>query len=215
VFVVPAFNEAATITRVVSLLLPLGDIFVVDDCSSDETGSVALNAGATLILRCEQNRGYDGALDCGFKAAFAKGYSYFVTCDADGQHPISAIENACKILTSDSGIQLVMGVRKSFQRPAEAIFSIFTRLFYGISDPLSGLKGYSRRALGTNGAFGSYPSVGTELALRVAKHKRKFREFSFDVLPRLDKPRFGSRFKANFRIILAMVRWFSWYQFKK
>lgn len=58
--IIPAFNEAATIGDTLASLnalhSPAAEILVVDDCSTDETGEIARQAGATVI-RPERNTG--------------------------------------------------------------------------------------------------------------------------------------------------------------
>jgi glycosyltransferase involved in cell wall biosynthesis len=68
--IVPAHNEDPTVGDVVSTLVA-ADVFegvlVVDDGSSDRTGEVAENAGAT-VLRLEKNRGKGGAMLAAYKS---------------------------------------------------------------------------------------------------------------------------------------------------
>ncbi len=84
--VIPAFNEAAGLPRVLSSLRDWqvrgAEIIVVDDGSTDETGDVARQAGARVI-RHRANKGYGAALKTGVRAA---GGDYIVTMDSDGQH---------------------------------------------------------------------------------------------------------------------------------
>jgi biofilm PGA synthesis N-glycosyltransferase PgaC len=57
---IPAYNEAATITDTIRSLwaqtIPLVEIIVVDDCSTDGTGEIARAAGATVV-RTPRNGG--------------------------------------------------------------------------------------------------------------------------------------------------------------
>src|SRR4051812_44719985 len=62
--VVPALNEALSIEKVVRGLLhqsslPLDEVIVVDNRSTDGTGEIARAAGATVIV--EPRRGYGAA----------------------------------------------------------------------------------------------------------------------------------------------------------
>ena len=62
--VIPAFNESATIAKIVEAVTKYGVPIVVDDGSTDNTGILASKAGASLVShRC--NHGYDTALDSG------------------------------------------------------------------------------------------------------------------------------------------------------
>jgi hypothetical protein len=90
VVVLPAFDEEATVGRVVRSMpetvdgmrvLPL----VVSDGSTDRTAAVAREAGA-LVTELPINRGGGLALRVGYEIALELGAKVVVTMDADGQH---------------------------------------------------------------------------------------------------------------------------------
>ena len=84
--VIPAFNESATIARVVSEVFESGfSCVVVDDGSNDSTALIAKQAGA-VVLSLPFNAGVGGALRCGFRYAVENDYLAVIQCDADGQH---------------------------------------------------------------------------------------------------------------------------------
>ncbi len=84
--VIPAFNESATIAKVVSEVFASGfSCVVVDDGSTDSTAHIAKQAGAA-VLSLPFNSGVGGALRCGFRYAVENGYQAVIQCDADGQH---------------------------------------------------------------------------------------------------------------------------------
>jgi len=90
---IPAFNEAATIGRVVSELRELYpglDVLVVDDGSIDGTHRRASAAGAT-VCRLPFNLGVGGAMRTAFKYALRNGYRVVVQIDGDGQHDPRAL----------------------------------------------------------------------------------------------------------------------------
>ncbi len=66
--IIPAFNEATTISGVITVALAsnLGEVCVVDDGSSDFTTKVAKQAGAQVIC-LEKNQGKGGAMVAGAK----------------------------------------------------------------------------------------------------------------------------------------------------
>jgi glycosyltransferase involved in cell wall biosynthesis len=88
--VLPSRNEARHISRVIQSLPELVDhVIVVDDCSEDGTGDVALScrdAGVTL-LRTSTNQGVGGATILGYRKAIELGSSVIVKMDGDGQMP--------------------------------------------------------------------------------------------------------------------------------
>jgi len=91
--VVPAYNESASIGRVVRALLDLQvQVLVVDDGSSDDTASIARREGAR-VLQLAVNLGVGSALRAGFRYAVRNGFTMVVQVDADGQHPIDELEN--------------------------------------------------------------------------------------------------------------------------
>jgi glycosyltransferase involved in cell wall biosynthesis len=85
IVVVPAFDEAATIERVVRGALAHAPVIVVDDGSSDATAAVARAAGAEAI-RHPRRLGKGQAIRTGLAAAASRGATSVVTLDGDGQH---------------------------------------------------------------------------------------------------------------------------------
>jgi glycosyltransferase involved in cell wall biosynthesis len=91
--VIAAYNEAPVIALVVSVLVQRGDsVLVIDDGSTDETGSIASAAGA-LVVTHPINLGQGAALQTGIEFALENGADYIVTFDADGQHRASDIDS--------------------------------------------------------------------------------------------------------------------------
>jgi glycosyltransferase involved in cell wall biosynthesis len=200
--VIPALNESQTIASVVSSISKYGAPIVVDDGSIDSTGAVAEKAGAVVVEHVF-NRGYDAALNSGVKKAFDSGFNYVVTLDADGQHDPRFIDRFLEEF--DKGSQLVVGKRPSRPRIAESVFAGYSNYFYGIDDPLCGMKGYSRALYESLGYVDSFQSIGTELAIYAAKEGFNVSQVSVEILQRQGKPRFGSGLRANLKILRAMI----------
>ena len=108
--IVPAWNEQASIAKVISELKARGfDVLVVDDGSTDKTSFIARQNDA-ITIRLPFNLGVGGALRCGFKYAVQHGYNAVVQCDADGQHPVDHIDSL--IATASQGnFHMVIGSR--------------------------------------------------------------------------------------------------------
>ena len=200
--VIPAFNEARTIAKVVSLCNVYGRSIVVDDGSSDATGDKAAAAGAAVV-RHGVNRGYDAALESGFQQAAKLGCKYVITIDADGQHDPTLLAKFCSLL--DAGADIVIGNRNKRPRLAELCFALLTQFLYGLKDPLCGLKGYRMSIYEKLGHFNSYNSIGTELALFAVSNGYRLEQVPIVVRNRVDKPRFGHSLSANCKILLAMA----------
>jgi hypothetical protein len=150
--VIPAYNEAETITSVIRELrqiAPEFDRVIVNDCSSDATGEVVTELGEKQ-LRLPCNLGYGQALQTGLKYALLRGYDIVVSMDADGQHRPEDVPRLVEAL-QESGADMVIGSRfcngSPYNTPlnrrlGQLLFSQLTRLLLGrrIYDTSSGFK---------------------------------------------------------------------------
>jgi glycosyltransferase involved in cell wall biosynthesis len=110
--VVPAFQAATSVGAVVARTLatvPAARVIVVDDGSTDGTGSVASAAGASVI-RHDANRGKGAALRSGVAEVATRQGSVIVTLDADGQHPPEEIPRLLAPI-AEGRADLVLGAR--------------------------------------------------------------------------------------------------------
>ncbi|MCX7121828.1 MAG: glycosyltransferase family 2 protein [Gammaproteobacteria bacterium] len=199
--IIPAFNEAMTIGKVVASILQYGVPIVIDDCSSDDTAKISESVGA-IVINHKINRGYDAALNSGFLEADKQGCLYAITFDADGQHHSELLEKYLQAF--EEGYDLVLGVRPGFARFAEKLFSYYAKIRFGILDPLCGMKGYNMKLYETLGHFDSYRSIGSELTFYAIKNKKSFIQIPVPISARVGKSRFGSIIKGNLKILRAM-----------
>jgi len=105
--VVPAFNEGESIGRVVTELRAAArwhDVLVIDDGSSDGTGSAAQDAGARVI-RHPYNKGNGASVKTAIRAATS---DWIAIVDADGQH---RPEDAVRLISHLGEYDLVVGAR--------------------------------------------------------------------------------------------------------
>src|SRR6266571_5830391 len=108
---VPAYNEASTVTEVVRKAREISNdyhVFVVDDGSNDGTSRLARESGAkvvTLPFHC----GGRWAMIIGYRIAILNRYKYLVKVDADGQHNVSDINRLLANLAQ--GADVVVGSR--------------------------------------------------------------------------------------------------------
>jgi glycosyltransferase involved in cell wall biosynthesis len=153
--VIPAFNESKVLAEViVDVKECFPNVVVVDDCSTDETGNLALSAGA-FVVRHPVNMGQGASLQTGIDLALQQGAQVIVTLDADGQHvPTDALDMIDRLIADD--LDVVLGSR--FKGAAEGISgqkkllltlaTWYTRLTTGLhlSDTHNGLRAISRKA---------------------------------------------------------------------
>lgn len=201
---IPALNEEKTILDVVKKSNFYGQSIVIDDGSTDMTKEIAKSAGA-IVFSHKKNLGYDDALNTGFEKALSLQYEYIITLDADGQHQPILLKKFIRLL--NDGCQLVLGVRNKKARFAEYLFGFLTKKKHGICDPLCGLKGYNRKVYELTGYFDSYKSIGTELMLKTVSNGLSFKQVFFQVKNRADKPRLGSIFFVNLKILRSLFIW--------
>ena len=108
--VIPAKNEAATVgtlVREILALCPGAEVLVVNDGSTDDTASVAADAGARVINQLN-SLGNGAAIKLGARKARGK---VLVFMDADGQHKPEDIPRLLRRI--DDGFDMVIGARAS------------------------------------------------------------------------------------------------------
>lgn len=155
IVIVPAYNEAATIGRVVEEVRARYPwVVVVDDGSHDDTSRRAREAGA-VVLRHAVNRGQGAALMTGIEYAHRRGASCVVTFDADGQHSAEDIPRLVEpIARGEAAIVLgsrFLGAAPEMPRGRRWLLRaavLFTRLFSGLklTDAHNGLRAFSAEA---------------------------------------------------------------------
>lgn len=200
--VIPAFNEAGAIAAVVAGACAFGQVIVVDDASTDATAQLAEGQGADVV-RQPRNAGYDAALSAGAARAKALGCDAFITMDADGQHDPGTI--ALFVERLRGGAAVVVGRRDRLQRFGEWAFAVVGRWRWRIPDPLCGMKLYRMSVYDDLGHFDSYQSIGTELALHAARRGLPIDNIPIQTRPRAGASRFGAGWRANKRILRALL----------
>jgi glycosyltransferase involved in cell wall biosynthesis len=182
--VVPAYNESATVGRVVEAIhrqAPSYDVLVVDDGSTDTTADVARAAGARVV-RLPYNLGIGGAVQAGFVFADEHGYQHMAQVDGDGQHDAAELRRLEEQMER-AGVDMVCGSRflsADHKYPAPLsrrtgihIFAFLLSRIVGqrVSDPTSGFRLYNRRAVGL--FAGDYPHDYPEVEAVLMLHHHR------------------------------------------
>jgi len=90
---IPAYNEAKTIGRVLGKIKAFGfEAVVIDDGSTDGTSRVAADAGA-IVIRHDINKGKGASLREGIRYILPRPYEAIIAMDGDGQHNPDEIHN--------------------------------------------------------------------------------------------------------------------------
>jgi glycosyltransferase involved in cell wall biosynthesis len=197
--VIPCRNEAATLGAVVAGACRFGDVFVIDDRSTDASREVAIAHGASVMASAKP--GYEGAIETGLARAFADGYAFVVTLDADGEHDPACIE--AFDLAFQRGAELVCGVRARPQRAAEYLVAAVGRRLFQIDDLLCGMKGYARPVVQTYFDSGLGLAINMTPAVLWRRAGGAHAQVAVTGRTRADAPRFGRALRANWAILRA------------
>jgi hypothetical protein len=186
--IVPAYNEALNIGRVVDELRvfdPSFAVVVISDGSSDRTAEVAAEHGAHVI-RLPFNLGIGGAVQTGFRYAWEHGYDLAVRCDGDGQHdPAELPKVLAPILAGAADICVgsrftgADGYRSSVTRRIgiRLLALVVSAIAHQrVTDTTSGFQALNRRALGL--FAGDYPHDYPEVEgmVMTIRHRLRLQE---------------------------------------
>ena len=195
--VIPAYNESATVSRIVQGVhqrAPFFDVVVVNDGSTDDTGALAHAAGAD-VLELPFNLGIGGAVQAGFVYAKENGYRYMTQVDGDGQHEPEEISTLLEAMAADPSLDVVCGSR--FLVPGEYLAPVSRRtgihLFafllsrivgQPVTDPTSGFRLYNRRAIELFAADYPHDYPEVEAVLMLHNHRLRMGEVPVRMLER-------------------------------
>jgi glycosyltransferase involved in cell wall biosynthesis len=175
--IVPTYNNDATLARILDETLQYtSQVIVVDDGSTDDTGSILSGYADIDILRLPENRGKGYALRTAFNHAIKRGYAYAITIDSDGQHMTSDFPAFLSLLETEREA-VIIGAR-NMDQSSVPVRSNFGRKFSnfwflvetGISlpDTQSGFRLYPLSVLKTLSLCGKKFELETEVLVRAA-----------------------------------------------
>lgn len=153
--IIPAYNEAENIERVVNNLIenyPQYDYVVINDGSKDKTLEICIKNGYHYI-DMPINAGLTCGVQTGMMYAYKNGYDYAVQFDGDGQHDPAFLE---KMIDAMSECDICIGSRfVTEKKPITArmigsrLIAAFLRITTGekITDPTSGMRMFNRATM--------------------------------------------------------------------
>ncbi|MFA5155397.1 MAG: glycosyltransferase family 2 protein [Patescibacteria group bacterium] len=209
--VIPAWNEAKNIAKVIADVRPyVQETIVVDDCSSDDTAALAGAAGA-VVLRHPINRGQGAALQTGNDYALAQGAEIIVHFDGDDQFRATEIP-AMTAPIADDRADIVFGSRFLGRQtnfpPLKRylimpLAKLFNRVFLGIqlSDPQCGFRAFNRRAATATKIMNREWAHNSEIQSNAFRAGLRIMELPVTVVYH----RFGLPLSAGFQVIKDLL----------
>lgn len=156
--IIPAYNEAENIERVVNNLIEnylQYDYVVVNDGSSDDTRKICAKKGYNF-LDLPINVGLAGAIRAGIRYANYHGYDYAVQIDGDGQHDPKYIKDMLEKMRSAQA-DIVIGSRFKEKKKPHSMRMLGSRIISGaiklttggknIEDVTSGMRLFNKRMI--------------------------------------------------------------------
>lgn len=106
--IIPAYNEEQSIKATVAKIQKTEyDYIVINDGSTDSTKTILEKNNINHINLCF-NLGIGGAVQTGYKYAYANNYDIAIQFDADGQHDINYLDNLIDPIKNNTA-DLVIG----------------------------------------------------------------------------------------------------------
>lgn len=200
---IPCYNEAVTIGNVVKDFrreLPDATIYVYDNNSSDQTATIARNAGA--VVRFEPRQGKGNVCRQMFRDIDAACY---LMVDGDDTYPASqAIEICAPILNNEAdmvvGDRLSNGTyakenKRAFHGFGNDLVRMMIKLIYGYTfdDVMTGYRAFSRPFVKTFPVLSNGFQIETELSIHAVDRRWRISDVPIDYR---DRPE-GSESKLN------------------
>lgn len=212
--VIPAFNEAKVISKVINEVKEqVNEVVVVDDGSIDNTAEVATNAGAK-VARHFLNRGQGAALQTGISFALNSGADIIVTFDADGQHVAGEIEQVVKPLLLGE-VDVVLGSRflnstnkiPFSRRTLLKLATLFTRFYTGlkVTDVHNGFRAFSRKAAELIQIKQDGMAHASEIVEEIKRHNLKFKEVGVTIKYTYYSLEKGQKLTNAFKIVWDLI----------
>ena len=208
--IIPAHNEEKRVGSVIKTVKKyVKNVVVVDDGSKDDTGKVANNAGAFVLVHI-LNLGKGAAAKTGCDYALKKGAEKIILIDADGQHNPDEIP---KFLEALKEADIVFGYRKIGKgmpfvfRMGNRFLSKAVRWLFGIKlkDTQCGYRAFRADVyLKIRWRARDY-GMESEMIANVGKKHLRYKEIPIETLY-LDRYK-GTTILDGVKIALNLIKW--------
>lgn len=218
---VPCFNEAATIARVVGdfrRAIPEATVYVFDNNSTDGTGGLAREAGAVVISEKKQGKGHVVA------AMLEKvDADYFVMVDGDDTYPADRVRDLLQPVV-DGRADMVVGIRKATDTAAayrpfhvfgnRLVVTMVNKIFGArLTDIMSGYRAFNRE-IAENLPVCAYGfDIETEMTVQCLYHRWVIHEVpvEYGVRPEGSESKLNT-FQDGLRVIFKILSLFRSYK---
>lgn len=218
---VPCYNEAATVTKVVQDFrreLPESVVYVFDNNSNDDTAELARRAGATVIREKKQGKGHVVA------AMLEKvDADFYVMVDGDDTYPADRVRDLLAPVMAEDA-DMVVGLRRAVdQAAAYRRFHVFgnwlvrtmINAIFGsrMQDIMSGYRAFTREVASNMPVIAYGFDVETEMTLQCLYRRWIVREIPVEYRER--PPGSVSKlntFQDGFRVIFRILNVFRSYK---
>jgi glycosyltransferase involved in cell wall biosynthesis len=214
-FLIPAFNEEATIGEVLARIVKLdleAQVIVVDDGSSDATAEIAEAAGATVVRQRNQGKG------AAIRAAIplVEG-DIAVIQDADMEYDPAEVPGLIEPIVSGSA-DVVFGSRLSGGRPQRAylfwhlvgnrFLSLLTNVLFNttLSDMETGYKAFRTEILSSLDLRENRFGIEPEITGKICKRKLRIYELPISYYGRGYAEGKKITWRDGFRAVWVLLR---------
>ncbi len=218
---IPCYNEAATISRVVTAFRtadPTVTVYVYDNDSTDDTGRIAAEAGAVVVRESRRGKGF--VIRSMFRDINADCY---VMVDGDDTYPAEDALAMCRYVVSGDA-DMVIGDRLSSTYFAEnrrqfhsfgnrLVRFLVNRIFSSdVHDIMTGCRCFSRRFVKSFPVLSGGFEIETEMTIHALDKNFLIREVPVAYRDRVEGESKVSTFSDGLRVLMTIFELFRDYR---
>ncbi len=215
---IPCYNEASAIAKVVTdfkKVLPDADVYVYDNNSTDNTASIAAEAGAIVRQECRQGKG--NVIRTMFRDVEADCY---IMIDGDDTYPAEAAP-LLRDMVLKQNIDMAIGDRLSStyftenKRPFHNVGNRLVRFLINwlfksnVRDIMTGYRAFSRQFVKNFPVLSKQFEVETEMTIYALSRNFSMKEIPIEYR---DRPEGGvsklNTFRDGFKVLMTIFRLF-------